>query len=465
MRYAEHVATGVGPTWNAVRPRAEGYTSPLWICTLSLAARCPVDLESFAKAFGILMSFIAIALSGSLAWHLSTRTRATEERWLAPAMAMFLMSAYPATAVHAVSGMETALATALGAAYAVALTRFVEVRDQRYASLAAILGLAFGLCRPEANLIVGIASLATLAIVEQSRSVFVTAVLALHVIPGALYFAWRWSYYDVLLPLPFYVKAVLPDSHFSGVPEVIAFVRSVFIERFDVAIACVAAIAIERWKLLPHTLSALGLIAFLCLPAHQMGYDFRYFQPAMPVIAALAGVGTGELRARIGRGVPLIVIAIALVSMVPGLGRSIEDKRRYGRGVVRAHSAIGHALARIRHVSAHPVLATLDSGAIAFHSHWHVIDTWGLNDPVIATSGVRDADYVLDQNPSVVIVISSSPTEFNPHFEYERALFERSLARGLVHIATFEFTPDYHLFALAYPTSIEARALIEAAPR
>jgi hypothetical protein len=180
------------------------------------------------------------------------------------------------------------------------------------------------------------------------------------------------------------------------------------------------------------------------------------------VIAALAGVGIAELRVRVGKMVPYIVPVIALVSIAPSLARNVEDKRNYGRGIARAHAAIGHVLFSIRRESARPVVAALDSGAIAFHSRWHVIDTWGLNEPTIATSGVRDADYVLGQDPSIVIVISASPTEFQPHFDYERALFERSLARGLEHIATFEFTPDYHLFVLARSESIEARALVQA---
>lgn len=464
MRYAEHVATGIGPTWNAQRPRAEGYTSPLWIGILSLAAFLDLDLEIFAKRFGVVMTLIAIALAGSLAWHLS-KSKPDEHRWFSAGIAMFTLSALPMTAIHAVSGMETALAIALGAAYATALTRFIEVRGQRHAALAALLGLAFGLCRPEANLIVAIASLVTLVIAKGSRLLFASAVLAFHALPGALYFGWRWAYYGVLLPLPFYVKTVLPDSHFAGAPDVIAFVRAVFIERFDLAIACVAAIAALRQKTLPLALPALGLIFFFCIPAHQMGYDFRYFQPVMPVIAALAGFGVAELRATTGttgKIVPFIVLMSALISMT-WFERNIEDKRNYGRGIARAHAAIGHALFAIREESARPVLATLDSGAIAFYSRWHVIDTWGLNEPTIATSGVRDAEYVLAQDPSVIIVISSSPTEFRPHFDYERALFDRGRARGLEHIASFEFTPDYHLFVLARPQSLEAQTLMNAA--
>ncbi len=464
MRYAQHIAEGIGPTWNAHAPHAEGYTSPLWICTLSIAALLELDLESCAKRLGVVMALVAITLSGSLAWQLS-KSKPNEHRWLALGMAMFIIGALPMTAVHAVSGMETALATALGAAYAIVLIRFIEHQDLRHASWVAIVGFFFGLCRPEANLIVAIASLVTFALIQEARLVFGMAVLAFHVLPGALYFGWRWAYYDVLLPLPFYVKAVLPDSRFAGMPEVIAFVRTMLIERIDVGIACVVAVVALKRKCLPLVLSSLGFIVFFSIPAHQMGYDFRYFQPVMPVVAALAGVGIAELWARAGKIVPFIVLLIALISTAPSLARNIEDKRSYGRGIARAHAVIGRALFSIREESARPVLAVLDSGAIAFYSRWDVIDTWGLNEPVIATSGMRDADYVFRQSPSVVIVVSSSPLEFQPHFDYEQAIFEGGPAQDLEHVATFEFTPDYHLFVLAHPESIEARTLMRAASR
>ena len=35
---------------------------------------------------------------------------------------------------------------------------------------------------------------------------FLLRALFLYILPGLAYFLWRWSYFGVLLPLPFYVK-------------------------------------------------------------------------------------------------------------------------------------------------------------------------------------------------------------------------------------------------------------------
>ncbi|HEV2105490.1 MAG TPA: hypothetical protein VGU27_07125, partial [Candidatus Eisenbacteria bacterium] len=101
LRYARHVAAGLGPVWNA-GSRDEGYTSPLWMLLLVPPHLLHLDALAAAKAMGV-------ATTLATAWVLA--------RWrpggAAPADALAaaaLWLALPATAVHAISGMETALA-------------------------------------------------------------------------------------------------------------------------------------------------------------------------------------------------------------------------------------------------------------------------------------------------------------------------------------------------------------------
>lgn len=472
LRYAENVARGIGPTWNAHGPHAEGYTSPLWIALLASAATIGADLELAAKALGTLAMLGAIAVTARLAWVLAERAEAGE-RSVAAGLAVLTMGASPATAIHAVSGMETALAVLLASAYALAIVEVVLHRSReagaRRAAIAAGLGLALSLTRPEANLVVGLASLVTLALLPRSaRARFAGSVLALHALPGGLYFAWRLDYYGHLLPLPFYVKAIVPHALLPGAPEAIAFARAQWIQRLDLGIALVTGIGALRARSLVLALPALALWLFFFVPAHEMGYDFRYFQPIVPALVALAAAGAVTIRQGMGPAhalIPAIALAGSALSIAPWLAQSVEEKLGYGAGIARAHAGIGHALGAIRERVERPSLASLDTGAIAFHSRWEVIDTWGLNEPRIATSGERDADYVLAQDPSVVIVISSRGDRFAPHFEHERALWDGARARGLEHVASFEFLADYHLFTLARAGSPEAAALEGAAHR
>ena len=470
LRYAEHVARGIGPTWNEHGPRAEGYTSPLWIAVLATAAWVAPDLELAAKALSVLAALGAIAVTGALAWSLCAR-REPGERAVAAGLAVLTIGAAPATAIHAVSGMETALAMLLAAGYALAISELLRVSDGAHAlgprcAVAAGLGLALSLTRPEANLVVALTSLLVLAQLPcVARRRFAVAVLALHAVPGALYFAWRVDYYGQLLPLPFYVKAVMPGAVLPGAAEALAFARASWVERIDVGIAVVVAVVALRGRALVLAIPALALWLFWFVPAHEMGYDFRYFQPLLPPLIALAAAGAITIREGTGKAavmIPAIAIAGSILAPAPWLARSIEEKRGYAAGIARAHAPIGHALGSIRSEVRRPVLASLDAGAIAFHSRWEVIDTWGLNDAIIATRGERDAGYVLAQDPSVVIVISARADRFEPCFEHEQALWDGARALGLAHVASFEFLPDYHLFLLAREGAPESEALIAA---
>ncbi|AKF07860.1 hypothetical protein [Sandaracinus amylolyticus] len=474
LRYADHVARGIGPTWNVDGPPAEGYTSPLWVAVLAIARGFGATSVLAPKVLGVLAMGAAIALVARLAWRVAERTErgavAIEvQPALASGCAAFVMAAWPATAIHSVSGMETALATCLVAAYALALVETLETRTAARAATAAALGLAASLARPELNLFVALASLLALTRLDgPGRARFALSVLALHVIPGAIYFAWRVRYYGLWLPLPFYVKAALPGTTFAGVDEALGFARALLVERIDVGIAVAVGVVGARRSLAPLALAALAVWLFFFVPAHEMGFDHRYPFPIVPVLAACAGVGVariaGWLRAPSGRAwspaaMASIVAVSAFASSAPHLAGSLAEKRDYGAGIERAHARIGRALHELGGAIDRPVIAALDVGAIAYFSQWTVIDTWGLNEPRVARTGRRDAEPVLAESPSVVIVVSSRADRFAPHFEHEQALWDGAHARGMAQVARFEFLPDYQLLALATPGSPVASAL------
>lgn len=283
-------------------------------------------------------------------------------------------------------------------------------------------------------------------------------------VPGALYFVWRVGYYGHLLPLPFYVKALVPEGVLPGARESIAFVRSMLLERVELGLGLGVGIAAAPRRASPMLLGALALWLFFFLPAHEMGFDFRYFHPIVPLLASTIALGLVAIRGRfaVRFAMPALLVLLTAHAVLPWVEGSIAEKRAYGAGVEHAHAPLGRALAEVTDRVERPVVASLDCGAIAYHSRWSVVDTWGLNDPTIATTGRRDAEHVLAQRPEVVIVISAERDRFVPHFEHEQALWDRSRALGLEHVASFEFLPDYHLFALARPESPAVAPLVRA---
>ena len=109
--------------------------------------------------------------------------------------------------------METALFTVLLVAHALLSARLVNGYRARDATLFAVASLLLGLARPEGNLFAAVSSATLLLLLPRERRVELLKRLVLwYALPGAAYFAWRWAYYGLPLPLPFYVKVGDPKS-------------------------------------------------------------------------------------------------------------------------------------------------------------------------------------------------------------------------------------------------------------
>lgn len=464
LRYARHLATGAGLTWNAGEAPAEGYTSFAWTVLLALPHLVRVDAVVAAKAMSVGCMLAAAGAAARLAWRLGEEAGVdVAGRWLAAGVTAMLVLTPFAAAVHAVSGMETALATLLVTLYGLGIARVVRDRDRsdgRAPWAMTVCGLGLGLTRPEGNLLVVVATVVLVASLPRGAHGRVVRAFAVgHVAPGALYFAWRLVRYRHLLPLPFYVKAVAPTVTLAGAPECLELLRLVMIAQPWIGVPLVVGIAGARRCAAVRAIVA-GVAAwwlFFLLPAHEMGYDLRYLWPLVPSLMAIAGAGVARLHARVAARVPSVVPAALLSIAIAAtayrhLDGSLAEKRDYGGGVLRAHAALGRALAASRPAGPRAVVAALDCGAMAYYADgWSVIDTWGLNDPEIALAaahGGRSAERILQRDPTVVVVISQRRDAFVPHFDYEGPLYTQALARGYRHESTYAFLPDYQLWVL-----------------
>ncbi|MCJ7622374.1 MAG: hypothetical protein MUO76_02640 [Anaerolineaceae bacterium] len=311
-RYSANLADGWGPTYNKVLPRAEGYTTFLWMIIMVIPHLVGAGVVTFAKILSILSALLTIALIFKFIVAIGERDTRNFNLLGASAICLYFAS-LPEAAIHTISGMETAFYTLLISLF-VFLIYIGNRHDAKALKAGPLVGLLAGLTRPDANLIV-IILLAYSYFQTRQKKEFARSVILFYILPGAIYFLWRLGYYGVLLPLPYYIKA--STESLAGFPQVSSFLIFVF---YNLGLFITISLVENRKAVFLILLAIIPYLFFYSIPFHQMGYNWRYLYPTLPVIMVLAGQGIASLLAGISRlkpekrsVVPLIVLPLIVI--------------------------------------------------------------------------------------------------------------------------------------------------------
>lgn len=461
FRYSSNLAHFGAPVWNVGDPHpAEGYTSFLWMVLMAIPHLFHFGAVVFSKVVGVACSFATIATSAGLAWSLS-RSANPFFRWLTSILAIPILITSPAAAIHAVAGMETALYTFLATSLLLTVTLLGRTRDASspsglLVSVFLFLGLLLALTRPEGILWV-LATGATLALSLRRRSLFFRRRLLLRgfwlfLLPMTVFLLWRLSYYHHLFPLSFYVKVAAPstNAHLDGAKELLRFLREVFAFQPLFGLSIVVAAVMVRRTAIPALVAVLVHVLLFAVPKPIMAFEWRFLFPVLPFLASLAAVGLGALLEWISNRIRLPAVGAFFIGIVAlalqiwpyssNSNRRLADFAAYGRAMQSAHIPLGKALRRLGDSDPQQhSLATGEAGAIPYYSGWRTVDIFGLNDISIATSHNRDMRSVLAGNPEIVVLVSSSPTEFVPFVPWEGDLFSLCTADGYHRLDTLTF--------------------------
>lgn len=446
LRYSKHLAEGLGAVYNTTGPRAEGYTSFSWMALLAVPHLLHLNALVMAKALGVLATVGTCALVG--AWVYTELGESTRSFSSAAAVAAYAV--LPRTAIHAVTGMETAFFTLALTGMVFASTRVVR-HGKKWILPFALTSLAAALTRPEASLAVVVTAGTTAVLAPPSlrRSFAITTILWCGV-PLAVYEVVRIRYYGLFAPLPFYVKVASPGT-VPGLAPVAEWLRSEL--RYAIPIAFV--LTGTKRHLLPLFVAVLALMAFFVFPQHLMGYANRYLAPLDPAMCALFGLGLGRILERM-HGPAVLAVAPALLALPVALSlhearAAIDEQLTYADGLAAAHESLGSDLAKLHRTNARVALS--DAGAIPYLSEWWTLDLLGLNDAHIAVTGDHDPRWVLAQGLDAIILVSTERDRFVPYDwnAFERPLFDAATVAGFTRIDVRSYAPDYWLWMLVRP--------------
>jgi hypothetical protein len=378
VRYARHLAAGLGWRFNAHGPATDGVTALPW----------PVVLAAFARADPLVVLFRA-KLLGSLVWCLTGASLGgavgsleDAPRWARAAVLATIALSVP-LAAHAVTGMETPFATAL--ATGAVLLRHRPLLAAGVAGLAASLRpemapwactLAFGLALAESRSLLRAVAASGIALAP-----FVACALVRLAVWGR--------------PAPLAVLAK-PSDLAHGV----AYAGAACV------VTLVPLLVVAPWALRKSPDALAVVVAFL---AHVgavvvVGGDWmpyaRLLVPVVPSLAwAAAAVAVRASAAWTGvRSVTALSVGGALLVGVGAPGRHVGTERA---ALIFATRPL---LVDARRV------AGLDVGWLGAATDADVVDLAGLTDPAIAalpgghTSKRIDARFLLGRHPDVFLL-------------------------------------------------------------
>jgi hypothetical protein len=444
VRYAANLMSGRGLVYNAGE-RVEGYTNFLW--TLLLAPGIRLGVVPWVKVMNGLWALAAAAC----AWRLTRALAGRDAEGRLPAWTVVpaaLTLASSTFVLSAAEGLETMMFAAL-------LTLVAwwtwEARDDERLPRAALALVALGLTRPD-----GWAYLPWVALVGRARGrswAWVGRVTLVAAVGLAAHEAFRLIYYGDLIPNTLHAKGggtlYLLDRGWTqlleflrdtgGVAWLLVLVPLLWRETRPGAVALLSAIAIR--------------VAFQLWSGGPWMARGRFLTPVLPLAMILMCWGGARALRGAQRAAALAVLA-ALV-LTPGWLRhrgSEASALHYGAALRAAHQRLGADIAA--HTTPDAVMAMDDAGIGPLIAGRTSIDMLGLNDRHLGRLpgdfGVKfDAQYLLDRNPDLVVLMSRRPppiTSGDLFVAGQVALFEDPLFQERYRFAReYEFEPTYRL--------------------
>ncbi len=517
FRYARNLAEGHGIVWNVGEDPVEGGTEFLWTVLLAGTSRLTgLSIEAAARVMNLLIGLLAVWAMALAAWGL------TQAR-LWPGLFATLAFAAGPLSYHVRAGFATPLFTLL--ILLMAVMAYLAVYGEpharaRRASLVGLplAGLLLGLTRPEGVLFAGLTLVVTwFLLAPAARWRLVQTTLLLLIVPGAIYFVWRWHYFGYFLPNTFYVKNAgswLHLRYFTDIYALFRFMAPLFL-----------LIGFGMWRMPPQDALKKG---FLLAPAilfpwsyllidqlQNLGKRFQY--PVYPVFLLAAAMALAALGPRASlpswrrehipfylagsaalvfmlfapfvvlERMTLIVVLVAVAAALrwadtrglfqpPGLTLAAHGvalalvvfntqaayrlANSFYPTVFDDRKAIGEALAPFADKGY--TLVASEAGWIPYFSRWRTVDPFGLNDEYVAHHGL-DFAYLDRQHPAIIMYHQVK----NPHpprwADMVKLLRDYAQARGYILAAVIERKgpQDLHVYWVD-PKNPDAAALIQA---
>lgn len=417
FHYVENFVGGHGIVFNVGGPRAEGATDFLWFFCLSIFVQLGLNVAVAAallNALGAgLASFVCVE---------AVRLSPCRGPWT---LVLALLSTAVVFVGGALAGFFGFSATLYGALALLVFSLSLELRP-RPLTWIPIASLALGLFRPD-GVLLGVAY--TLLGFHPARSAGVARAYlrnaALALVLGAAYFAWRFQYFGLPLPLPLYVKEGAlpvdlgnalshPSQQLLGFEANRVWLSSplgpAYLAACAVLLAFVCGCPWSRLRrLLVMLVPSLVLFTALSMVRQTQNFAFRFQAPLEMVVYFsafwLLVQACANARSRVVRIVACVLFATGTWTVVGPTIARLQGAWRLYTYMDQFPALLAQSLRPGRSI------ALTDAGRIPYWTDARVEDIVGLNTPSAALSPPTVAEIdALD--PDIVMFNTAQVFEF-----------------------------------------------------
>ncbi len=341
-------------SFNPAGPPAEGATDFLWMLYIALVMKLHLSAEVATSVANVLSA-------AGLAWVLMRLARV---RWNYFAGLAVLGS------LALLPQIQSALTGFSVLPFGFGLVLLVLFSEEDRDVPLAIGALLLCLFRPDG--VVFAVPLLIRQFLKQptSRKLLIDA--GLFVLPGLVYFLWRWHYFGLFFPLPFYVKS---DTH-----RILGIYEPSNKQIFPYLFFSLVVLCVTLWKRLTQPVVTL-LVAIFLVPTLfylHMRLDQNWngrFYFYLPLVAAAVVAMTWQ-QLQISRRTLALCIAVAyLVTLARPERFGVATSYEY-QNDLSARRALARDMDRS---DLHGTLLISETGVIPFYSRWTSYDPWGLN--------------------------------------------------------------------------------------
>ena len=380
FRYARNLANGYGIIWNPQEKREEAYSNFLAVLILWPFFYFRFDPIVISKFINIL----SLLMTAFILYRLSKDEKI--DKLVALTVSAIYISMY-SSVKHALTGLNTALFVFVLFNFFYIATKSRDRNNSKwYFIFLPLTYLITILARLEGIFFASLFLFLLLYKSKHNRRFFLISCIICYTL-GLLYLIWKKFYFGSIFSCPFYVKVKEPWT----LPGKIDLIFFIFNYNMLFIFALLGFIFSNRKMNIRYSVFFVLLICFTYLfNSHLMGFEGRFFMPAVPFILFLMAVALDKIISIITQEKYRYIFLISIVLFINlsyfNFKTEIANYFAFRRFIFKGSELLeawtekdiqlGKALATLKNISQVKILSE-DSGAIGYYSDAKVIDFAG----------------------------------------------------------------------------------------